>query len=181
VRNVKATISGTLHGGKDLGTDGGADEADVQKSFEGTTGVIINLLLDVELFAISFLNSLEGFFEVELFQQTTSDQQTGGVGGGKVGQTSLDTVIWELGREGLAHDLVTADGWVDNLAHNLAVGVADDQTITRGIVLVLLLSGQVHAGLVIGLTLPSPATRHLEAFEIRFVFYDLNETHCCYW
>ena len=94
---------------------------------EGAAGVLINLLLDVEFLTIDLLDAFEGLLEVELLEQAAGDQETGGVGGGEVGQAGLDAVLGQLGGEGLADDLVTGDGGVDDLAHNLGVGGADTQ------------------------------------------------------
>lgn len=164
VGDVKTTVRGTLHGGEDTGTSGGAGETDIEVDLEGAALLTVDLsgLGQGEL-AISLLNTSERLLDAELVESTASDQETDGVGGSPVGKTVLNAVGLELVGVGGAEDLVTSDLGGDDLADDVAVGEADDQAVLRGVVLVLGLGDQTLAGVVIGLARASTAVLDLVA------------------
>lgn len=166
VGDVKTTVGGTLHGGENTGTSGGAGETDIEVDLEGAALLTVNLsgLGQGEL-AIGLLNTSERLLDAELVESTASDQETGGVGGGPVGKTVLNAVGLELVGVGGAEDLVTSDLGGDDLADDVAVGEADDQAVLGSVVLVLGLGDQALAGVVVGLARASTAVLDLVAPE----------------
>ena len=64
----------------------------------------------------------------------------------------LDSIALELVSIGGTKDLVARDLGGDNLAGNILVGEADNETVLRGVVFVLGLSDEALAGVVIGLS-----------------------------
>lgn len=67
----------------------------------------------------------------------------------------VDAVSSEFVGIGSAENLVTCDLGRDNLADNIVIGEADDETVLGSIVLVLCLGDQALAGIVVGLTSPT--------------------------
>lgn len=74
-------------------------------------------------------NTLVLVSKAELVQSTTSDEETGSVTGGPVGETVLDTVTGQLAGRGVGEDVVTLDLGVHDLADHLRVGDTDDETV----------------------------------------------------
>lgn len=111
VGNVNAPINGTLHGCKDLGTSGGATQSNVQERLE-RTGTIF------------FVK--RGLVNTKVGQDTAGTEETSAIGGRKVGQTSLDTIVGELMSISRGEDKISLDLGIDNLADNVRVGEADD-------------------------------------------------------
>ena len=81
----------------------------------------------------------------------------------------VDTVSSEFVRIGSAENFVACDLGRDNLADNIVIGEADDETVLGSIVLILCLGDQALAGIVVGLTSPTtfilgliPATAMLD-------------------
>jgi len=64
----------------------------------------------------------------------------------------LDAVALELVSVGCDQDLVAGQFAGDDLADNVAVGEADDETVLGRIVLVLGLGDEALAGVVVGLS-----------------------------
>lgn len=164
VGDVKTTVGGTLESGEDTGTGGGAGQTDVKVDLEGAALLTVDLsgLGQGEL-AISLLDTSEGVLDAELVDGTAGDEKTGGVGGGPVGKTVLDTVGLELVGVGSDEDLVTSDLGGDDLADDVAVGEANDQAVLGGVVLVLGLGDQALASVVVGLSRSSTAVLDLVA------------------
>jgi hypothetical protein len=114
-------------------------ETDVEKALEGSTLVAVvafDCLGDGEL-AIGLFDTREVFIEIELLEGTTGEEETCSVAGGPVGQTVLDSVSLELVSVGCAEDLVACNLSGDELANDVSVGEADDQSVLRSVVLVL--------------------------------------------
>lgn len=111
--NVDSTISNTLHDGEDLGASGGAGQSDVQNSLEGVW--VLSLLLDVVVFTVDLFGSLVDGVELDILQVTAGQQQTGGVGGGVVGQTNLDAITRKLMSVSGSDDNITSDSGVSDL------------------------------------------------------------------
>lgn len=153
VGDVKTTVGGTLHGGEDTGTGGGAGQTDIKVDLEGAALLTIDLSgLGQGVLAISLLDTSEGVLDAELVDGTAGDQETDRVGGGPVGKTVLNTVSLELVGVGSDEDLVTSDLGGDDLADDVAVGEANDQAVLGGVVLVLGLGDETLAGVVVGLS-----------------------------
>lgn len=79
-------------------------------------------------------------------------------------------------RIGGATDVVTFDARVCNLACNVSVAEAYNQTIFWCIVLVLVLENQTLPGIVISFTFTTPLEFNLIALEVLLVLNNLNET-----
>lgn len=164
VGDVKTTVRGTLHGGEDTGTSGGAGQTDIKEDLEGAALLTVDLggLGQGEL-AIGLLDTSEGLLDTELVEGTAGDEKTNAVSRGPVGKTVLDAVGLELVGVGRDEDLVTSDLGRDDLADDVAVGEADDQAVLGGVVLVLGLGDEALASVVVGLSRTSSAVLDLEA------------------
>lgn len=62
---------------------------------------------------------------------------------------------------------------------NILVGKSDDEAITRGVVLALVLSYKTTAGLVVGLPLTTTTPFGLVAPAIGLVLGKFDSSHCC--
>lgn len=160
VGDIKTTITGTLHGTEHLGTGGGVLDSDVEQSTERSL-LVIDLLHEVGA-AVDLgghnltghlLDTRVGLVEANLLEQAASQQKAGGVGGGVVLESDLKAVSGELGGRSLGQNLVTNHLSVDDLADHIAVGEADNQSVLRGLVLVLVLGDQFVALTIISAAL----------------------------
>lgn len=126
VRNEETTVGGTLQGTEDTGTGGGTDKTDIEEDLEGAAGTFVGLSsLGQGVFTVSLLNTLEGVVELELLEETASEEETGGVGSGPVGQTVLDSIALQFVGVSGGDNLVTGYFGVDNLGDDVAVGEPD--------------------------------------------------------
>jgi hypothetical protein len=105
--------------------------------------------------------------EIQLLQVTASQQKTSAVGGSVVRKTNLHSIARQFMSIGRVDNNVAADSRVGNLnsgdifklrknaylSDDVLVGKADDQTVLRRIVLVLVLNGQTLASIVVGFSL----------------------------
>lgn len=160
VGNVNTAINGTLEGTKDLGTSGGAAKTNIEEGLEGA-----GTLLHVEL----------GGLNAEGVQGTASAEQTSAVSSGVVGETNLDTVSGELVGVSRGQDHVTLDLGIHELADDVGVREADDETVLGGVVLVLVLDDQALASIVVSLSLTATTVLNLETLEVGSVLDELNE------
>jgi len=117
-------------------------------------------------------------FDIELSEESSGGEETGGIGGGVVGETGGDSESLELEGVGGGFDLISGDGGVDDLADDSLVGSSDNESPLGGVVLVLSLSGKSLSLVVVGLTLSSSSEFDLESLVIGVVLLYLDEGHC---
>ena len=164
VGDEDTTVRGTLHGSEDTVTGRGADKTNIEEGLEGAALAIIGLDgLGERVLTGSLLDTLELLVKVELLEDTTGKEQTGGVGSSPVGKTLLDAVLGELVSVGGGKNLVTGDLGVDDLGDDVAVGEANNHAVLGRVVLVLGLGDQALASIVVGLTLAAATVLSLEA------------------
>lgn len=164
VGNEDATVRGTLQDTEDTGTSGGAGKTDIKEGLEGAALLTIDLGgLGQGVLAIGLLDTSEALVKTKLLEDTAGDQETGSVGSGPVGKTVLDAVGLQLMGVGGSEDLVAGDLRGDDLADDVAVGEADDQSVLGRAVLVLGLGDQTLTGVVVGLAGSSALVLGLEA------------------
>jgi len=175
VWDVQTTVGSALHGTEDLGTGRGAVEADVQVALEGAWLTID--VLNVVLGTVDILGARVDLVELELLEQTASEQETRGVGRGVVGKADLDTVAGQLVRVGSSQDDVSLNASISNLACDVFVGKSNHQTILGRVVFVFLLKNQTLAGIVVSLALSAPLELDLKSLEVSFVFNHFKICH----
>lgn len=120
MRNVETTITSSLHGTKDSGTSGGFSEANIEMALEWASAlaILIGGLGELE-FSGDFLDTSEELVKSELLEGSAGKEEAGGVSGGPVGETVLNSVSLELVGVGSTEDLVALDVGGDNLADDL--------------------------------------------------------------
>ena len=85
-----------------------------------------------------WIKSSESFI-FSLGEDAASDEESDSVGSRVVGQADLESILGELVGICSSHDDITSDGAVGDLASDVLVGEADDETVLVGVVLVLVL------------------------------------------
>jgi len=175
VWNVDSAISSTLHHSEHLGTSACASEPNIQDCLEGIR--IVTLTLDVVVLAINFLSALVQLVKVELLQMTTSEQQSGTVGSSIVGEPDLHAIARQLMSIRRVHNHVSVDTRVGDLRDDVLVGEANDQTVLRRVVLVLVLNSETLASIVVRLAFTAALELRLEALEVGAILHDLDQTH----
>ena len=104
------------------------------------------------VFSIRLFNTSESVGEIQLGENATSDQEPDTISRCPVGETMLDSVALEfVGVSGI-ENLVACDLGSDDLTDDIFVGEADDEAVFGSIVLVLGLSDETLAGIVVGLS-----------------------------
>lgn len=76
---------------------------------------------------------------------------------------------------GGSQDTVSLQPGVGNLATDVLVGASDNHAVLGRVVFVLGLNDETLAGIVVCLTLATPAELDLEPLEVRLVLDDLDE------
>ena len=180
VGHVDATVNCTLEGTEDSVTGGGSDETNIEESAEGASVLVDALIVDVEELAVGSLNTLVEVSHAEVGEESSGDEEAGGVGGGVVGETSLEAEPSELLGVSLAEDSIALDGGVDDLDDDPAVGAADNKSVLLGLVLVLVLLDQSSSCLVVGLSFSSSSVLNLISGEVRSGLDCLDEGHCVF-
>lgn len=103
VGDEDTTIRGTLHGTEDSVTGRGSSETDIEVGLEWPWLVLTKGLNKLEL-SRWLGETLVLVGEAELGESSSGDKETGGVSGGPVGQSVLDTVSLKLPRRGVGED-----------------------------------------------------------------------------
>ena len=78
-----------------------------------------------------------------------------------------------------SNDNITGNCSVRYLASDILVAEPDNETVLRGVVLVLVLRCQPQTSTVIGLSLPPPLVLHLVSAEVSTAALDLDIHHGC--
>lgn len=175
VRNIKATVAGTLESTEDTSTSSGAGQTNIKEDLE-RTGSILDLLGDAELTRVLLVADV-GFVEAELLKSTTGNEKTSGIGGRPVGKAVLDAVTRKLVGVSSSEDKIALDLRADDLADNVLLGETDNKTVLRGAVLGLVLSDKALAGEVVGLSLASTTERRLVTRVVGAAHLGLLERH----
>lgn len=174
--DVETTVGGTLEGTEDTVTGGGSDETNIEDGEEWSS-VFVGVFFDVVFGAIDLLVALVQLVHAELFQQSTGEEETSGVGGGVVGETSGETVLLQFGGVCLGEDSITLDGGVHDLGDDLGICSSDHESVLWSVVLITVLDDHVSTSIVVGLSFSSSSELGLESFEIWFCLSDLDECH----
>ena len=175
VRNSQTAITGTLHGTEDTVTSGGGSETDIQEGNERRRSIRGEIVLNVVVRAINLAVTSKVTVQTQLLQQAAGTEKTSGICSSVVGQTNGHTVALQLVRVGSSQDTITGESSVHNLANNVGVGAAYNQTVLGGSVFVLVHVDQSLAGAVIGLTFASAFVFDLEALVVSGVLDDFHE------
>jgi len=178
VGNGDTTINNTLHDSEDLGTSGGAGKTNVEDGAEGEAAFtfVVLLVTGFDVFTVSLV-TVELVGDLELGEGAASEEETGGVGGGVVGETVRETEGGEFVGVGGLEDLITDDFSVDDLGDDIAVGEADDEAVLGGTVLGLVLEDHLAAGAEVSLTFTATAVLDLVTLEVSLVLDELDEGH----
>lgn len=178
VGHVDAAVNCTLEGTEDSVTGGGSHETHVEESAEGSLLFVDSLgAVDVEELAVGSLNTLVETVKLEVLEESAGDEEAGGVGGGVVGETGLETESPELLGVSLSEDSIALDGGVDDLNDDAAVGSSHAQSVLLGVVLVLVLLDESSSRLVVSLSLASASELDLISRVVRSGLHGLDECH----
>jgi len=156
VRNVEATIAGTLHGSEDTVTGGGADKTNIEVSLEWAS-LSLGANSHGVVLSVDVVVALEGVVELLGLEESAGAQQTGGISGGVVGETAGDTVTGELLGVSSADGHITLHGGVNHGSDDSLVSASHDESVLLGVVLVLVVNDEALTGVVVSLSLSSTA------------------------
>jgi hypothetical protein len=174
VRNVHTSISNTLKGSEDLRAGSGGLKTDIENDFEGSSVLLILrgivVLLDGGVSSIGSVKS-------DLFEESSGNEETSGIGGSIVVETSGNSESSEFVGVSLGEDLITLDGGVDDLSDDSGGGDSHDESVLGGVVFVLILLNQSLSGEVVSLSLTSSEEFGLVSHEVSFVLDELDEGH----
>lgn len=176
VGDVQTSVNGTFQSTENTVTGGGGDQTDVQHSLEGLLTVHVVVVHGV-VFTVNFLLAFILLVQLVFLEESAGAEETSGVAGGVVGQTSVDAVLLELIGLSLSHNLVTFEGSIDDLADNLAAGDTGNKSVLGSVVFVLVLHGETLTGIVISLAFSTSAELGLETLEVGVVLVEFNESH----
>jgi hypothetical protein len=134
VRNVQTSITSTLKGTEDSGTGGGSLDTNIKEGLEWS---LVTFALDEEHFTIDLFGGFVIFSESNLLEESSSEEESGGIMGRVVGKTSSESHTLKFLRVSSAHNLITSHGRVDDLADDLGGSSSNDESIFLRVVLVL--------------------------------------------
>jgi len=174
VWDIETTVDGSFQSTKNFVSGGGSGETGIEEASEWTWTFFI--WFDVVFITINFSLTDVSFVELHFGEKSSSEEKTGAVVGGVVGETDFDTEFWEFVSVSGADDNITAHSWVSNLADNISVGGSNDQSVFWGVEFVLVLGAESSSGLVIGFTDLSPLEFWLESLEVGLVLLDLDQS-----
>jgi len=174
VWDIETTVDGSFQSTKNFVSGGGSGETGIEEASEWTWTFFI--WFDVVFITINFSLTDVSFVELHFGEKSSSEEKTGAVVGGVVGETDFDTEFWEFVSVSGADDNITAHSWVSNLADNISVGGSNDQSVFWGVEFVLVLGAETFSGLVIGFTDLSPLEFWLEPFEVSLVLLDFDQS-----
>jgi len=174
VWDIETTVDGSFQSTKNFVSGGGSGETGIEEASEWTWTFFI--WFDVVFITINFSLTDVSFVELHFGEKSSSEEKTGAVVGGVVGETDFDTEFGEFVSVSGADDNITAHSWVSNLTDNISVGGSNDQSVFWGVEFVLVLGAETFSGLVIGFTDLSPLEFWLEPFEVSLVLLDFDQS-----
>merc|ERR1711994_1109202 len=138
--NVETSINSSLHGGKDLGSSRGPSQTNIKTGAECSRSIVI--VLDSVHGAINVGVALVHRVQLELLEDSASEQESRAVGGGVVGEADLHAIPGQLVAVGGADDDVTLEPGVGNLTSHVSVGAPHNHPVLRCIVFILVLDDE---------------------------------------
>jgi len=174
VWDIETTVDGSFQSTKNFVSGGGSGETGIEEASEWTWTFII--WFDVVFITIDFSLTDVSFVELHFGEKSSSEEKTGAVVGGVVGEADFDTEFGEFVSVSSADDNITAHSWVSNLADDISVGGSNNQSVFWGVEFVLVLGAETSSGLVIGFTFLSPLEFWLEPFEVSLVLLDFDQS-----
>jgi len=139
VGHVDATVAGTLEHTEHSGTGGGWGKTDIKEGLEWSS-VILDVLVNVEVFTINGFIGLVHVGETNLLKQSSGEEETSAVGSSVVGESGGDTEVLQFRGLSSAEDLITLHGREDDLSNEFSVSSSDNESIFLGVIFVLILS-----------------------------------------
>lgn len=173
MRHIDSTVTGSLEGSEETGSDSGAVETDIKDGLEWSA--LIVRVLNVEELSVDFGLSLK--IDLELGVDATGEEESGGVGSGVSLKSNLDSVVLELMGVGGGKATIFVELGGEHLDNDVTVGESDDHTVLAGTILVLVLDDHLLTGIVVGLALTTTLILDLEPLEVGAVLNYLDETH----
>jgi len=153
VWHVDTSVTCTLEDTEDSGTGGGSVETNIEKSLEWS--LVLDVVVDVEVLSVDV--GVDGVHvgEVDLLEESSGEEETGGVAGGVVGKTGGESMSSKFSGVSLAQNSISGHGGVDNLSNDLSVSSSGNKSVFLGVILVLVLLDQSSSGVVVSLALSS--------------------------
>ena len=176
VWDIESSIGGSLQDGENSVSDSGSGKTDIQNSLEWSS-FVIGVFRDIGFLSGDVVDTWVEGIHLELLEQSSGQQQSGGVGGWVAGQSGVDSPSLELSGGGAGEDSVSLQGGVDDLGDDVSVGDSSDQSVLGGVVLILILEDQSLSGIVVGFSLSSSSELGLVSLEVSGVLNKLDEGH----
>ena len=176
--NMDSTVTGTLQGGEHSVADAVVDHTHIEDGLERSLGVLerIGFGRHIVVNTVGLLGTLVDGVELELLEQSSGDEQTGGVSSGVAGLAGGESPLSELGGGGLAQNFVTLGCGVDDLGQDLLVGESDNQSVLWSTILVSVLGNHSLSGLIVGLAFSASSELSLESFIVSSSLLNLYES-----
>jgi len=178
---MQTTISSTLQGTPQTGTNAGALKTDIQNGFEwaGSLIILLTLRFNVVIFTIKFLFAFEFIIQAKILESAASNQQAGGIGCRIILVAAWDAKLGEFCGIASSHTFVTQNGRVHNLANEFGVGESDHQPVLASTKFAFVLASHSATSLVISLTLTTATPLYLIPFEEGSILQDFDKSHYC--
>jgi len=177
--DVKSSIDRSFQSSETSVTSSGGNQSDIEDGLERLFSIGVVVIHGV-VFSVHSGLTFVLLVESDLVEETTGTEETGGVGGGVVGESGVDAEFLEFVRRGLGDYLVTLEGGVDDLAGDLVVGHSGHESVLGSVVFVLVLDGESLSGVIVGLAFSSSSELGLETFEVSVVLVQFHESHLRY-
>mmetsp|Transcript_59790 Transcript_59790/g.123709 ORF Transcript_59790/g.123709 Transcript_59790/m.123709 type:complete len:218 (-) Transcript_59790:27-680(-) len=175
MRNVKTTINRTLQRSPHSMAHASSADPNVQNALEGP--LLVVFIFDVVVLTIELLLSLELLIQAESLQDSSGQQEPGGISRRIVLMAGRDAKASELvGRSCCNHD-IPPQSRIRALADAPSVGKTNHQAILPIVELILVLANHLPASMVVRLPLSPPPPRHLEPLEVGRILQHLHKRH----
>mmetsp|Transcript_121046 Transcript_121046/g.189899 ORF Transcript_121046/g.189899 Transcript_121046/m.189899 type:complete len:231 (+) Transcript_121046:328-1020(+) len=175
VRNMQSTIYSSLERSPHARANASSANTHVKNALQ--RALICLFILNMKFLAISFLIALESTIQAELLQSAAGNEQTSCIGGSIIFVATRNAKFPQFCRCGLAHDFVSSNGRVGNLANYFSVRETNNEPVFLVVVLVLVLANHLSASLEICLAFAATTLLHLEALKECCILQDLDERH----
>lgn len=102
-------------------------------------------------------------------QDSSGEEETSGIGSRVIGKGGGKTEFFEFSGVSLAHDLVSSELGVHDLADNFGAGKSNNKSIFSGVIFILFLGHKSLSSVVIGFSFSSSSEFGLESLEVSII------------
>jgi hypothetical protein len=168
VGDIKTSVTGSFKSSENSVSDSGVGKTDIEDGFEGSS--FVDVFFNGVVFSIDGLLSRVQFFELGLGQDSSGKEKSSGISSRVIGEGAGESKSLEFSGVSLAHNFVSGELRVHNLADNFGTSNSNNKSVFFGVIFIFFLGHESFSGIVVSFSFSSSSEFGLESLEVSIIF-----------